>query len=167
MAQPTLCTVPRFLLPKISWQAAPASTRCAMRAMSTMQTVRARGSERRNASRPPSMHYTRDIFVAARSPIVSSIQQHRAFSASPINFRDHHFDTLKFVKRMKGEGFTEEQSVAMMRVLSDVIEERYECDFLDSLFPAPSTANTTIASKISHEQWSFERIKLKQHIPKK
>lgn len=38
--------------------------------------------------------------------------------------RDHHFDTLKFVKRLQGDGFTEEQSVAMMKVLNDVIEER-------------------------------------------
>jgi hypothetical protein len=38
--------------------------------------------------------------------------------------RDHHFDTLKFVQRLKDEGFTEEQSVAVMKVLADVIEER-------------------------------------------
>lgn len=38
--------------------------------------------------------------------------------------RDHHFDTLKFVKRLQSEGFTELQSVAMMKVLNDVIEER-------------------------------------------
>ncbi|KAJ5944878.1 hypothetical protein N7516_005046 [Penicillium verrucosum] len=37
--------------------------------------------------------------------------------------RDHHFDTLKFVKRLQAEGFSEEQSVAMMRVLNDIIQE--------------------------------------------
>ncbi|KAI7468692.1 DUF1640-domain-containing protein, partial [Hortaea werneckii] len=37
--------------------------------------------------------------------------------------KDHHFDTLKFVQRLEAEGFTEAQSAAMMRVLSDVIEE--------------------------------------------
>lgn len=37
--------------------------------------------------------------------------------------RDHHFDTLKFVQRLKKEGFSEEQAVAMMRVLNDVIQE--------------------------------------------
>lgn len=37
--------------------------------------------------------------------------------------RDHHFDTLKVVQRLKDEGFSEEQSRAMMLVLSDVIEE--------------------------------------------
>jgi hypothetical protein len=30
------------------------------------------------------------------------------------------------VQRLQEEGFTEEQSVAMMKVLNDVIEERYE-----------------------------------------
>jgi hypothetical protein len=51
----------------------------------------------------------------------------RSFKSTAIQNRDHHFDTLKFVERLKHEGFTEEQSVAMMRVLSDVIEERYTC----------------------------------------
>ncbi|RPB12076.1 DUF1640-domain-containing protein [Morchella conica CCBAS932] len=37
--------------------------------------------------------------------------------------KDHHFDTLKFVQRLQEEGFSEEQSVALMRALSDVIEE--------------------------------------------
>lgn len=50
----------------------------------------------------------------------------RAFHASAPRRRDHHFDTLKFVQRLQGEGFTEEQSVAMMKVLNDVIEERLE-----------------------------------------
>ncbi|KAK4500314.1 hypothetical protein PRZ48_008503 [Zasmidium cellare] len=47
----------------------------------------------------------------------------RAFSATPSRAKDHHFDTLKFVQRLKAEGFTEEQAVAMMKVLGDVIEE--------------------------------------------
>ncbi|KAK6376604.1 Protein fmp32, mitochondrial [Exophiala oligosperma] len=47
----------------------------------------------------------------------------RAFSATAACQKDHHFDTLKFVQRLKDEGFSEEQAVAMMRVLNDVIEE--------------------------------------------
>jgi hypothetical protein len=47
----------------------------------------------------------------------------RAFHATPARPRDHHFDTLKFVKRLQNEGFSEEQSVAMMRVLNDIIQE--------------------------------------------
>ncbi|RDA88650.1 hypothetical protein CP532_4076 [Ophiocordyceps camponoti-leonardi (nom. inval.)] len=50
-------------------------------------------------------------------------QQHRGFHVSASRRRDHHFDTLKFVRRLQSEGFTEEQSVAMMKVLNDVIEE--------------------------------------------
>lgn len=47
----------------------------------------------------------------------------RSFSTNPQLLRDHHFDTLKCVQRLKAEGFSEEQSKAMMVVLSDVIEE--------------------------------------------
>lgn len=48
----------------------------------------------------------------------------RPFSATAHLSRDHHFDTLKFVQRLQDEGFSEEQAKAMMKVLSDVIEER-------------------------------------------
>lgn len=47
----------------------------------------------------------------------------RSFHATVPRGRDHHFDTLKFVQRLQSEGFTEEQSVAMMKVLNDVIQE--------------------------------------------
>jgi hypothetical protein len=46
-----------------------------------------------------------------------------AFSTTVSQQKAHHFDTLKFVQRLKDENFTEEQAVAMMRVLNDVIEE--------------------------------------------
>lgn len=49
----------------------------------------------------------------------------RGFHATSRRSREHHFDTLKFVKQLKDEGFTEEQSVAMMKVLNDVIQERF------------------------------------------
>lgn len=57
------------------------------------------------------------VYVAAFKPA------RRAFSATAVAQKDHHFDTLKFVQRLKAEGFNEEQAVAMMRVLNDVIEE--------------------------------------------
>ncbi|PYH94433.1 hypothetical protein BO71DRAFT_419349 [Aspergillus ellipticus CBS 707.79] len=57
------------------------------------------------------------VYVAAFNPA------RRAFHASAPHQRDHHFDTLKFVQRLKDEGFSEEQAVAMMRVLNDVIQE--------------------------------------------
>lgn len=54
--------------------------------------------------------------------------------------KDHHFDTLKFVQRLQEEGFSEEQSVALMRAMSDVIEER---------FVIPDTCGTTIHSELT------------------
>ncbi|KAK6430178.1 Protein fmp32, mitochondrial [Oleoguttula sp. CCFEE 5521] len=56
---------------------------------------------------------------------VDAIRRHisRPFTTTARNSRDHHFDTLKFIQRLQMEGFSEEQSVAMMKVLSDVIEE--------------------------------------------
>ncbi|KAI7614557.1 DUF1640-domain-containing protein [Hortaea werneckii] len=47
----------------------------------------------------------------------------QSFTTTPSRQKDHHFDTLKFVQRLEAEGFTAAQSAAMMRVLSDVIEE--------------------------------------------
>ncbi|KAJ5611545.1 hypothetical protein N7528_008650 [Penicillium herquei] len=57
------------------------------------------------------------VYVATFKPA------QRAFHATPVQQRDHHFDTLKFVKRLQAEGFSEEQAVAMMRVLNDIIQE--------------------------------------------
>ncbi|OAL53245.1 DUF1640-domain-containing protein [Pyrenochaeta sp. DS3sAY3a] len=54
---------------------------------------------------------------------VSALSTRRAFSATSRQSKDHHYDTLKFVQRLKEEGFTEEQAEGMMKVLSDVIEE--------------------------------------------
>ncbi|KIV94284.1 hypothetical protein PV10_02066 [Exophiala mesophila] len=64
---------------------------------------------------PPVRH--NGVYVATFKPARA------AFSTTAIQRKDHHFDTLKFVQRLKGEGFSEAQAVAMMRVLNDVIEE--------------------------------------------
>lgn len=47
----------------------------------------------------------------------------RTFATTRSNQKSHHFDTLKFVQRLKAEGFNEAQATAMMRVLNSVIEE--------------------------------------------
>ncbi|KAI5838575.1 hypothetical protein DFP73DRAFT_564560 [Morchella snyderi] len=60
--------------------------------------------------------------IAALTPPWPQSSQ-RQFHAAPRMHKDHHFDTLKFVQRLQEEGFSEEQSVALMRALSDVIEE--------------------------------------------
>ncbi|RKF64374.1 Protein FMP32, mitochondrial [Erysiphe neolycopersici] len=51
------------------------------------------------------------------------VTHQRVMHTTARKYRDHHFDTLRFVQRLQEEGFTEAQSVAMMKVLSDVIEE--------------------------------------------
>ena len=57
------------------------------------------------------------VYAAAFKPA------QRAFHATPSRPREHHFDTLRFVKRLQAEGFSDEQAVAMMRVLNDIIQE--------------------------------------------
>ncbi|KAI5298514.1 hypothetical protein KEM56_003990 [Ascosphaera pollenicola] len=47
----------------------------------------------------------------------------RAFHRSRSQQQDPHFDTLEIVHRLKAEGFSEEQSEALMRVLNNVIEQ--------------------------------------------
>lgn len=46
-----------------------------------------------------------------------------AFHSSRSQRQDPHFDTLEIVRRLKAEGFSEEQSEALMRVLNNVIEQ--------------------------------------------
>lgn len=55
----------------------------------------------------------------------SALEFRRNFSATRSQLKDHHFDTLKFVQRLKEEGFTDEQAEGMMKILGDVIEERF------------------------------------------
>ena len=115
--------LPRFLLPRLSWQARPATVQLTGRETSIFASY-STDSYGQNLHRTPitarrSMSQPKD-----GAAITKKLPIRRAFSATPMRPRDHHFDTLKFVKRLKDEGFTEEQSVAMMKVLSDVIEER-------------------------------------------
>ncbi len=59
----------------------------------------------------------------SHTPEAPNPTQRRSFHATSTQLRDHYFDTLKVVQRLKEEGFSDEQAEAMMRVLSDVIEE--------------------------------------------
>ncbi|KAH6666627.1 hypothetical protein B0J14DRAFT_196177 [Halenospora varia] len=116
-------SLPRFLLPKLSWQAASPSSHT-IRALSTsianhrFPSYQVEISSRRAISRRRD-----DSKRNAKVCVLQSTSHRRAFHATARRPRDHHFDTLKFVQRLQEEGFTEAQSVAMMKVLSDVIEE--------------------------------------------
>ncbi|POR34547.1 Putative 2-hydroxyacid dehydrogenase UNK4.10 [Tolypocladium paradoxum] len=123
MATPSVMAadmLPRFLLPRLSWGAPPSASRAAARPFAALQAAKTArplslGSWLRHGESPARRRPT-----PARSPILILS---RAFHATAMRQRDHHFDTLKFVKRLQSEGFTELQSVAMMKVLNDVIEE--------------------------------------------
>ncbi|KAF9327158.1 hypothetical protein BG006_009492 [Podila minutissima] len=52
------------------------------------------------------------------------LNQIRAFSASgPIQDGGHHFDTHRFVEKLEREGFTRQQSEAIMNALDEVVSE--------------------------------------------
>lgn len=114
-------SIPRFLLPKLSWSRQLQSPlRTASRTHASTQSSATMNFTTRALSR--AQHFPTASRIAFGQ---AAVQPKRQFSATTQRARDHHFDTLKFVQRLKDEGFTEEQAVAMMKVLSDVVEERY------------------------------------------
>lgn len=135
---PSTATIPRFLLPQLSWKTpSPSSLVLASRkcppptkgfAPWNKPIHRSISSTTRRYSKSnelalPSLAPLRQRPLLARCSDIARIHQQQCFSTTPTLSRDHHFDTLKFVQRLKDEGFSEEQSKAMMLVLSDVIEE--------------------------------------------
>jgi len=131
MAAPMLSktAIPRFLLPQNSWKSTSAFRPVAQ---TVFETRRHRTSiiPERCAARPVSSALQRQRILRSQDKAVqfaagyaSALEFRRNFSATAPQFKDHHFDTLKFIQRLKEEGFTDEQAEGMMRVLSDVIEE--------------------------------------------
>lgn len=140
---PTSTTnIPRFLLPQLTWKATlPRSLVLATQRIpqahpqSTKNTFlhRPLSTQSGESWRDTSFRSGRLAHIILSKPRPSTprllptlfckLTFHKPFSTAIALRRDHHFDTLKFVQRLKGEGFSEEQSKAMMLVLSDVIEE--------------------------------------------
>lgn len=138
-------SIPRFLLPQLTWKATfPKSLALVnQKIVRTHHPTTQYRSLPRAASYPaePSHHesyrpyrpsISRLIYRSSLRPsappsllptLFCRLTFHKPFSTTVALHRDHHFDTLKFVQRLKDEGFSEEQSKAMMLVLSDVIEE--------------------------------------------
>lgn len=114
-----LQTLPRFLLPQLSWSRPVASSL----ARKTWTQIPASNNRQPSQSRVPARSLNTATANAVRNGSIRQLVPRRAFHATACRRRDHHFDTLKFVQRLQEEGFTEEQSVAMMKVLNDVIEE--------------------------------------------
>ncbi|CAK7271475.1 Protein fmp32, mitochondrial [Sporothrix epigloea] len=112
-------TLPRFLLPQLSWTVPLSLPRRAANAKPTSFWLAATTAFPTTSR---CLHLARSSVTPHRPTSLASVGR-RAFHASAVRPRDHHFDTLKFVQRLRDDGFTEEQSVAMMKVLNDVIEE--------------------------------------------
>ncbi len=164
-------SIPRFLLPQITWKGTfPKSLALANQKITRAQhpAIQYR-SLHRAASYPlePARHdsYTpykpsisRPIYPSPLRPAAPSgllptlfcrLTFHKPFSTTVALHRDHHFDTLKFVQRLKDEGFSEEQSKAMMLVLSDVIEESIQnltrtMVLREGLFPPPNISHSPL-----------------------
>ena len=156
MANPALNSaqiVPRFLLPKLSWQA-PVQRQIVrgLRTASPSLTNRSRSTEYTGSDALISTR--RSITARSKTSILQNPSLHRAFHATSRQSRDHHFDTLKFVQRLQEEGFTETQAVAMMKVLSDVIEERLLClySFLQQCSDYTSIQNLTRTMVLREDQ---------------
>lgn len=117
MSTSNIAPIPRFLLPQLSWKATTTPFGGVPKSLSyiTKKQLPSSGENRRTCAIQS---------LGVNTKISSIVQQQRSFHATTPKARDHHFDTLKFVQRLKDEGFSEPQAVAMMKVLSDVIEER-------------------------------------------
>ncbi|PMD52068.1 DUF1640-domain-containing protein [Hyaloscypha bicolor E] len=156
MATPAINhALPRFLLPKLSWQQVPLQHNVA-RASSTMPK-RYNGPPKPRAP-PVQRVITRyNASLRTRSSILKNPVHHRAFHATTRRARDHHFDTLKFVQRLQEEGFTEAQAVAMMKVLSDVIEESIQ-NLTRTMVLREDQAKATYAQKVDFAKLRSELL---------
>ena len=168
-------SLPRFLLPQLTWRTRisrhppsilhtpptfhPASQQLARRNRSTSQS--SPPSTQRILRPPPRSrpHIARAVHTALlhslRPPAAAGPSAHAgiarstraAFSTTPARRRDHHFDTLKFVQRLRDEGFSEDQAVAMMRVLSDVVEESIQ-NLTRTMVPREDAERATYTQKV-------------------
>jgi len=91
------------------------------------------------------------VYAAAFGPA------RRAFRTSTVRTRDHHFDTLKFVQRLKNEGFSEEQAVATMKVLDDVIQESIQ-NLTRTMVLKEDSERTTYTQKVDFAKLRSELL---------
>ncbi|KXT00109.1 hypothetical protein AC578_5817 [Pseudocercospora eumusae] len=113
----------RSLMPRLAWTASSVRPSTVIAQHATTQWSSQNPPKRTTATAAFARKNWAERRLAPRPSSTTSHAARRAFSATPARAKDHHFDTLKFVQRLQQEGFTEEQAVAMMKVLGDVIEE--------------------------------------------
>ncbi|RHZ68847.1 hypothetical protein CDV55_105624 [Aspergillus turcosus] len=117
--QKSVTEVPRSLLPRLTWNGSSSRITVAPPQSNALSTLRLQPQQRiQNLSPPDDTGCKTPVYITER-PEQSSSSRGPQQSYQ----REHHFDTLRFVQRLKDEGFSEEQAVAMMRVLNDVIQE--------------------------------------------
>lgn len=131
MAAPMISrtAIPRFLLPQTSWATSIAVRPATQTIVEARRHRSSTAPERRASSVTTALQRQRALqhqkqprtFAAG---VESALEFRRNLSATAPQWKDHHFDTLKFIQRLQEEGFTDEQAEGMMRVLGDVIEER-------------------------------------------
>lgn len=107
---------------------------------------------------------TADVHTAARSIILKHVatrhhdgRPKRYFHSTAQPQRDHHFDTLKLVSRLRAEGFSEAQSAAMMRVLSDVISESIQ-NITRTMVPRDEHAKALYTQKVDFAKLRSELL---------
>ncbi|KAK3902591.1 hypothetical protein C8A05DRAFT_44013 [Staphylotrichum tortipilum] len=173
-------SLPRFLLPRLSWASPLSSSTAAPVPLASAFVFHTRNNKaheparwpqpttpRRplhslgNPKRRPSVMQDNGPNTTARqrSPrsMADSPALRRSFHASAPRRRDHHFDTLRFVQRLQEEGFTEEQSVAMMNVLNDVIAESIQ-NLTRTMVPREEAAKTTYTQKVDFAKLRSELL---------
>ncbi|PNS17727.1 Protein FMP32, mitochondrial [Sphaceloma murrayae] len=119
--------IPRFLLPRLSWTPISETRTCLARGARTAVTPRLGQRYLSSAGHGSTSSHVNDnsgtTLSSKNAQSKTLAWQRRWFSATSRRSRDHHFDTLKFVQRLQEEGFSEEQAVALMKILGDVVEE--------------------------------------------
>ncbi|KAI9781977.1 MAG: hypothetical protein M1839_005570 [Geoglossum umbratile] len=155
-----------FLLPGLTWKPNPSRTTsiASFRGAADRSITRRNGSWARLAV-PPTLceppRSLRPLCRLTKSQSASSSrllpQLRRTFHNTAPRPRDHHFDTLKFVQRLKNEGLSEEQAVAMMRVLSDVIEESIQ-NLARTMVPREDQEKVTYTQKVDFAKLRSELL---------
>ncbi|KAK0728938.1 hypothetical protein B0T21DRAFT_291854 [Apiosordaria backusii] len=165
-------SLPRFLLPRLSWTGSSGSSSITGASNALLQQARDNASlsrqqpQKRTYHSSPSVSPSKWTSTIPKRSLTAHFRanpssfphgQGSTFSTTPSRNRDHHFDTLRFVQRLQDEGFTEDQAVAMMKVLNDVIEESIQ-NLTRTMVPREEAAKTTYTQKVDFAKLRSELL---------
>ncbi|KAI1208075.1 DUF1640-domain-containing protein [Annulohypoxylon truncatum] len=155
-------SLPRFLLPRLSWTGPTGPSQVFRAATLPIETRRSWGGQGHkvasfHSSRKTPWHPSERL-PTRESPTLQHLRLRRSFHATAPRGRDHHFDTLKFVQRLQRDGFTEEQSVAMMKVLNDVIQESSIQNLTRTMVLREDAAKATYTQKVDFAKLRSELL---------